>query len=217
MAQFIKHIGKHGDRRVAIVYRSVPDEEHMALVTYPDTLPTPFHDAIMKVIESPAGQQEGELADALFRSLLPDGRPILQTLHREGMIKKVRTQEIIVTPNAQSHVRLDELNKIFDGMEAGGEAAQKMADLDAHAGLVDPLEARKNAQEIAEAGADVLDDTAIAQGMIDQANKMLAEAESLTTEGKRLQEEAYEMAPKLKPKRKYTRRNTSTRATEDKK
>ena len=28
----IKHIGKHGDRKVAIVFREVPGEEHMTLV-----------------------------------------------------------------------------------------------------------------------------------------------------------------------------------------
>ena len=31
----IKHIGKHGDRKVAIVFREVPGETHMCLVIYP--------------------------------------------------------------------------------------------------------------------------------------------------------------------------------------
>lgn len=198
---FIKHIGKHGDKRVAIVYRSVPDEAHMALVVYPDQLPTTFHDAIMKAIESAPGQEAKELSDVLFRNLLSDGRPILETLHKEGMIKKVPTNQIIVTPNAQSHVRLDELNKIFEGMEKGDEASQKMAELDANAGLVDPVEARKDQATIAEAGDGVLDDTAIAQDMLDQSKRMAAEAQALVAESKNLEKEAYKMAPSLKPKR----------------
>ena len=90
----IKHIGKHSDRKVAIVFREVPGEEHMALVIYPDVMPISMHDTIMKVIESPVGQAADNLGDALFRSLLSDGRPILQTLHAENMIKKVQAKQI---------------------------------------------------------------------------------------------------------------------------
>jgi hypothetical protein len=35
----IKHVGKHNQKRVAIVYRTVPDEDHMALVVYSESLP----------------------------------------------------------------------------------------------------------------------------------------------------------------------------------
>jgi hypothetical protein len=95
---FLKHVGKHSDRKVAILWRQVPNEDHMALVIYPEVLPAPWHDAIMKVLESDVGQQAEDFADALHRSLLPDGRVILETLHMEKMIKKVRTTDVIVTP-----------------------------------------------------------------------------------------------------------------------
>ena len=94
---FIKHVGKHQDRKVAILFREVPQEEHMCLVIYPEVLPAPWHDTIMKVLESDVGQQAEQLADALHRSLLPDGRVILETLHLEKMIKKVRTGDVLVT------------------------------------------------------------------------------------------------------------------------
>ena len=71
----IKHIGKHGDRKVAIVFREVPGEEHMALVIYPDVLQVSMHDSIMKVIESPVGQEAENLGDALFRSLREGEHP----------------------------------------------------------------------------------------------------------------------------------------------
>jgi len=35
---FLRHIGKMGDRKVAIIFREVPGEPHMALVTYTETL-----------------------------------------------------------------------------------------------------------------------------------------------------------------------------------
>ena len=93
----IKHVGKHGDRKVAIVFREVPGEDHMCLVIYPELLPVSMHDGIMRVIDSPEGQAAESLGDALFRSLLPDGRPILQTLHSEGMIKAFDQMRLMVS------------------------------------------------------------------------------------------------------------------------
>jgi hypothetical protein len=43
----LKHIGRHGDRKVAIIFRELPGEEHMCLVIYPETLPTHIHNTIM--------------------------------------------------------------------------------------------------------------------------------------------------------------------------
>ena len=73
----IKHVGRHNQRKVAIVYRQVPDETHMALVMYTDTLPSLVHDEAMKVLESELGQNAKELADALFRHIMPDGNNCL--------------------------------------------------------------------------------------------------------------------------------------------
>ena len=66
----IKHVGKHNQRRVAIVYRKVPDEAHMCLIAYTDSLPSMVHDEAMKCLESEVGQQAKELADALFRTTI---------------------------------------------------------------------------------------------------------------------------------------------------
>ena len=100
----LKHIGRHGDRKVAVLFREVPNEDHMCLVVYPETLPTHIHDSIMKTLESAVGQQAPNLAEALHRNLLPDGRPQLEALHKEGMIKKVPTNRSEEhTSELQSH------------------------------------------------------------------------------------------------------------------
>ena len=139
----LKHIGRHGDRKVAILFREVPNEEHMCLVVYPDVLPTHIHDSVMQTLESPEGQAATQLADACHRRLLPDGRAQLEALHREGMIKKVPTNQIIVTPTPQSSVKLDELNRIIKEMEQGEAAIKRLQEIDESTGLVDPLMKRK--------------------------------------------------------------------------
>ena len=142
----LKHIGRHGDRKVALLFREVPGEDHMCLVVYPDTLPTHIHNSIMATLESAPGQAATNLSEVLHRNLLPDGRPQLEALHREGMIKKVPTNQVIVTPTAQSSVKLDEMNKIIREMEQGGEALKRLQEIDASAGIVDPAQKRKAEQ-----------------------------------------------------------------------
>lgn len=201
---FIKHVGKHNNRKVAIVFREVPGEDHMCLVIYPDVLPVAFHDSIMKVLESTGGQQSENLGDILFRSLLPDGRPMLETLHKEGMIKKVQSSQVIITPNANSHVRLDELNAVLKQMQAGEEAFKKMEKLDSNSGLIDP---RKREATVINTQQDgVLSDSALASQLIQQAEKMELEAKSLLSESERMKQEAYGLDSTLKPKTKRTKK-----------
>lgn len=204
----IKHIGRHGDRKVAIVFREIPGEDHMCLVIYPETLPSHIHDSIMSVLESPPGQAENVLANALHRNLLPDGRVILEALHKEGMLKKIPTNQVIVTPTATSACKLDELNRLVKEMESGSEAAAKLQELNANAGLVPPEVKRraeaefKNQQQppsMLQANTNTaLDDKAIAGNMLVQAKKMETEAKGLIAEAARLKKEAERMSPNVK-------------------
>lgn len=214
----LKHVGRHGDRKVAIVFREIPGEDHMCLVIYPEVLPTHIHDTIMRVIESPAGQAETMLANALHRNLLPDGRAILEALHREGMLKKVPTNQVIVTPTPASSVKLDELNRLVKEMESGDEARKRMAELDANSGLVDPATKREQEREFkrrrleeeaarAQKGlppvqadaSNALDDKTLASNMVAQAKRMEIEAKGMIAEAARMKKEAERMFPGVVP------------------
>ena len=211
----LKHIGRHGDRKVAIIFRELPGEDHMCLVIYPETLPTHIHNTIMTILESAPGQQSPNLADVLHRNLLPDGRVILQALHNEGMLKKIQTNQVIVTPTAQSNVKLDELNRIVKEMESGDAALKRMRELDANAGFVDPAVKRKAEKafkegRIADAEAMVaplvapasgaLDDQSLAANMLAQAKKMETDAKGLVAEAARMKKEAQKMFPAVNMK-----------------
>lgn len=200
---FMKHVGKHGDRSIALLFRQVPGEDHMCLLIYPEVLPAHWHDAIMKVLESEVGQQAEEFAEALSRSLLPDGRVILNTLHNEKMIKKVRTSDVLMTPNTNSRIRLDELNKMLNEMKLGDAAIKKMAENDASRGLVDAptkraaeAEFKASRQAPVQAAADgALSDRDLAANMLSQAQRMEAEAKGMIAEAARMKKDAERMHP----------------------
>lgn len=187
----IKHVGRHGDKKVVILYKTVPDQEHMCLVCYSDLLPRLYHDAVMKVLESATGQEAAELSDALHRNLLPDGRNILITLHKEGLIKRVPTNQVIVTPDTRNSVRLDELNSILKQMKEGADAVKKMAEIDAQAGLRDPKKMEKIPESIR--NANLLTDNTLANNLKAQAERMKVEAQGLLAEADRLLNEATAM------------------------
>ena len=110
----IKHVGRQGDKKVVVVFREVPGEEHMALVVYPDQLQQNLHDDLMNAIQSAKGQAAKDLGDAIHGITGTNGQTILNTLHNERFMKKIRTQDIIMIPQPNNPgVRLDELNKII--------------------------------------------------------------------------------------------------------
>jgi hypothetical protein len=205
----IKHVGRQGDKKVVVVFREVPEEEHMALVVYPDQLQQNLHDDLMNAIQSVKGQEAKDLGNALHGIVGTNGQTILNTIHSERFMKKVRTQDILMIPQPNNPgVRLDELNKIIRDLDTGADAAAQLADMDANAGLADP---QKKAKGIAAAAAatgstGVLTDEAIAQNLVQQAEQMKAQMATLEAEAARLMEEAQSLNPSLKPKAKRGRK-----------
>lgn len=217
----IKHVGKHNGKKIVLLWRRVPNEGHMALVAYSDTLPRLLHDEVMKALESAIGQNAKDFSDVLFRTTMADGRNALEVLHREGMIKKVPANQVLITPTAKSSVRLDELNDILDEMEKGEEAIKRMSDIDKNAGM----QTKKRVREGREVGMPpnntsmsrtnidvdatdsaaaylkgtlsegVLSDADIASQRLTQAEAMQKQAMSLLAEAQRLTEEAKSLTP----------------------
>jgi len=200
---FTRHVGKQGDRKVAVVFREVPGEPHMCLVTYTELLNQHIHDPLIKCIESDIGQNSEHLADALNRTHTKDGRIILQVLHAEGQLKKVQTSQIVMTPSPNQTIRLDELNTILDEMQQGESAVKRLQELDSSRGLQDPADVvrrmRGNQNAPATTGiqstGDALGDQALANNLRQQAQKMSAEAKGLMAEADRLLKEAASMDP----------------------
>jgi hypothetical protein len=203
----LKHIARHNQQKAVVVYRSVPSEEHMALIVYSDALPRAVHDNLMRAVESPEGQNTPDLADVLFRTLDNEGGKLLTNLHKSGWMKKVPTNQVIVTPNNKTTIRLDELNKLLSEMAKGDEAVKRMSDLDSSRGAT----GKQNRKTIVEKEVGVppnsragevilpesgfLTDADLAAQRLEQSAQMKKQAEQLLAEARRLETEAKSLAP----------------------
>ena len=233
----IKHVGKHNNKKIVLLWRRVPNEDHMCLVAYSDTLPRMVHDDLMKCLESAVGQNAKELSDVLFRTTMGDGRNLLEVMHKEGFIKKVPTSQVLITPTAKSSVRLDELNDILDEMEKGEEAMKRMAEIDSGAGM----SGKKRVKEGREVGMPpnntsqsrtnvnvdatdsaaaylkgalsdgVLGDQDLAAQRLSQAEAMQKQAAQLLAEAKRLTEEAKSLTPAKNAKTTRAKKATTSK------
>jgi hypothetical protein len=223
----IKHVGRHNNKKIVLLWRKVPNEDHMGLLVYSDTLPRLIHDEVMKALESPVGQNAKDFSDVLFRTTMADGRNALAVLHAEGFIKKVPTTQVLITPTTKSSVRLDELNGILDEMDKGEEAVKRMAEIDSQAGMAPKKRIREgrevgmppNNQSLSRTNQDVdanttaasyikgtlptdgiLSDADLAAQRTSQAAQMKQQAEQLLAEAKRLEQEANDLSPKTDAK-----------------
>jgi hypothetical protein len=219
----LKHVGKHNDKRCVIIFRKIPELDHMALVVYSDLLPRLVHDEIMRTVESPQGQAAMDISEVLFRTIMADGTNCLETIHRNGMLKKVPTNQVLVTPTSNSSVRLDELNDILDEMAKGDEALKRLQDIDASRGMQTKKPRRAEIQELGERKtreaqgntsaaamlAGMLSDSELATQRVDQAAKMEATAQQLLAEAARLKREAESLSPKAKDVGTKTKKTTT--------
>lgn len=221
-----KHVGKHNSKKVVLLFREVPGEEHMCLVAYSDLLPRLYHDPVMKVLESPVGQQAANFSDALFRSFMPDGRNCLEALHKDGLIKKVPTNQVTVTPTTNSSVRLDELNDILNEMAKGEDAVKRMAEIDANKGMTGkkrtdirevgvPNNTRSTPAQQSDPYTSVLSDADLARDRLNQAEIMKANAEQMLKEAERLLAEAADLDPTTKTNASKTKKKPAAKVKKD--
>ena len=202
----MKHIGRVANTglKCVVVFRQIYDEngnvtdDKHCLVVETERLPDMEHDDVVRVVESDAGQEAAEFYEIAHRSMFSDGRPMLQAMHNAGLLKKYPTNQIDLTPNSNTVVKLSEVNEIIkkqaSGMSNADIANTMVDDTDSPPRNHTTLNPTQTINEAVTTQEQPMDDTALAQQMLDQAT-------TYESEVKRLREEAYSMAPDLKPKR----------------
>lgn len=190
----LKHVGRmaNNQRKVIVAYKVVPQEPDNAIVITTENLMAEEHDALMKLVESPAGQEADDLATAMARATLPDGRNMLAGFHTTGKMVKVRSQNVEMTPNIKTVIKLSDLNEAI--------AQQKGVTVADLAGVTEATEVKEvTADEVASQSSDtVLSDE-------DLAAQYRSQADALFKEAKALREQAEELVP--------TKKKTATKKT----
>ena len=181
---FLKHVGRHSGtgQRLVVVFLQLPDEKENALCVYSDSLPDRYHDALMEAVESPEGQAATGLYEVLTRKVFWHGTPMLQTLHQENILRKVPTASIIMTPNSNTSVPL---NDILGQMSEEGTAEVPVNDTTQ---TPEPSQVDTNVEESKQD-----ENRQIAQNLMVQAQ--LLEQDAVAK-----REEAYKYDPSLRPK-----------------
>ena len=132
--------------------------------------------------------------------MFSDGVNMLVKLHNTGLLKKYPTNQIMMTPNTYTSVPLSEVNEIIrkqnTGMSEADISNSMVNDTDKppRTATTANLDPSQTIDQAIDTGEQAMDDSAIAKTMI-------AQADTYELEVKRLREEAYAMAPDLKPKR----------------
>lgn len=111
----MKHVGKmkNNGAKIVIVYRTIPGDSNSALVVGTNALMDSYHDSLMSLVESDNAQQANELADVMSVRRFPDGSNMLQYVHANGLLMKVPTTGVLVTPDNKTSIPLNELNVII--------------------------------------------------------------------------------------------------------
>lgn len=111
----LKHVGriKASGRKCLVAYRTLPGEANSCLIVQTENLPDEQHNALINLVESPSGQESNEFAEVLARSHFPDGTIMLSTLHVQGKLTKLATDQVEMVPNFSTTISLAELNSII--------------------------------------------------------------------------------------------------------
>jgi hypothetical protein len=183
----IKHIGrmKTNKRKVAVAYRTLPGDANNALVVSTENLTDADHDILMQLVDSNSGQNAYELAEAMARTRLSDGSVMLARFHAQGKLQKVPTSDVLMTPDTNTTIQLDELNKIIADQKgvavedlALKEDTQPVATAET-VPATDTVTAPSNEPVAASTQEDVLSDEDLAKSYRSQADRLSKEAAQL--------------------------------------
>jgi len=204
-----KHVGRIARTKASVVvaYRVVPGEPDNCLVVTTSNLSADEHDALIRTVESTAGQQSEEFATVMARTKLPDGRTMLPWFHASGKLVKVPTNTVEMMPNRNTSIMLNELNNLIAAQRGvtvadlaiGGSRPAPVAEKPVSAEEAVAAYTTGAQAPLVAADDGVLDDAAIAAKLRSDADRMYKEAKSL-------RDQAEALVPTKKTVRKTTKK-----------
>ena len=209
MADVMKHLGNYKGSKAIVVFNSVPGEPNSALIVQPDNLPGYVQDEVISILNSVDGQVAQNLGEVLDRRTLSDGENVLNTLHNNKYLIKVDAVDVTLTPKARDEINLAELNAELETIAAAEEAkrpnlanAEDGTSVETDRELANAEAMANNPQQDVDNKEEQLQ---IARNLLQQAELIQEDAEKMKQrmldEAKQKVQQAYEIAPELKPKK----------------
>lgn len=195
----IKHVGrvKATGKKCLVAYRTLPGDAYNCLIVPTENLPDSYHDALINLVESAAGQEAYEFAEAMARMTFPDGSTMLPALHTQGRLVKVPTDAIEMIPSTSVSIQLSELNQII--------AEQRGIPVDELSVKPDVKETQKTevvevatAQEVPTAKSEAV--APVNGSAEEQAKFYRSQADKLAKEAAAMRRKAEELVPTKKAK-----------------
>lgn len=191
MTSFKKHTGKliPTDTKCVVLYMQIPGRADHALIVESDSLPDRYHQAVMDAIESNEGQEAKNLADVLGRRPFPDGGgiDIMNALHTAGLLRPISIDLVAMSPAPGVAYPLREILEAMGTIDSQDQENVPITDEN------DPTKTRFNphSHNVESSNQEAVEGA---------ARGLIVQAELLEKDAARLREQAYAMAPTLKPK-----------------
>lgn len=182
----LKHVGKvkSTDRRCVVVFMQLPDNPSKALIIDIEGLTPRYEQTIRELVESKEGQEVNDFAEFMTRRSVPEtGRNVLNEFHANGLLRTEPVDNIIMMPFPNQPVPLVAV------LEAKGTLPASFKE--------------KQAEEVKQFNAFEQNMKAMREEeRMAMARNILFEADIIEQEARTKREEAYRIAPELRPRTK---------------
>lgn len=196
----LKHIGRvlATKKKCLIAYRTLPGDAYSCLIIPTENLPDAWHDSLINLVESPAGQASYEFAEALDRTLFPDGSKMLAALHGTGRLIKVATSAIEMTPTTSVSILLSELNQII--AEQRGVPVDNLALQSSNEQKAEPAKETKAEPTITATVSEAVQTPVAFASVEEEAKFYRSQADKLAKEAAAMRRKAEDLVPTTKKK-----------------
>ena len=204
----LKHVGrmKGTNKKCIVAFRTLPGDAYSCLVIPTESLDDSYHNSIINLVESPAGQASYEFAEAMDRTSFSDGSRMLPSLHAKGKLVKIGTDSIEMLPRPGVSILLSELNQIIaeqrglavDGLSIQPELSdQRNAEKAVQA---EKTEVAKQTATVTETAVEEVAMPTTFDSAEDQAKFYRSQADKLAKEAAAMRRKAEELVPTKKVK-----------------
>lgn len=180
-----RHVGRirSTEQRCVVVFMQIPGREDYALVINTESLPPLYEHSLMSVLETQEAQTTQDLGTILSRRVMPDtGVDVLNTFHQAHLLRPEPIDNIIMLPRPNMPFPLRQvLESLGKSLAPQPPEMAAMGDPPKY----NPYLTNQSAQS--------------AEQKLGIAKNIVIEAEMLENEARHKREQAYALAPEMRP------------------